>query len=296
MTTGNDWIAQTRQYLMSGYQENRNKLAVAYTKGDPTLTFKYPMNGIREGARICIGTNTFYVWSINGQVAQVSGGDEDSTDANAPVDSLVRVSPRFTDQDIWNMLAADVNDLSSPANGLFAIETLDLTYNATVNGYDLGPVADRFQTVYEVKYLTPGPQLDNPRITTNGFRINRQANMMQYPSGISMQLFQPAYPGYNLRLVYKASFVMPTSAFANVSSTGLQPTAYDLPPIGAAIRLMEGREIKRNFTENQGDTRRASEVGPQAVYQSSRGLKEMRQRRIMAEAARLDALYPNYKE
>ena len=295
MTTGSDWISQTRSYLMSGYAENRNKLAVAYTAGSGTLTFSYALEGIRAGARLCIGLNTFYVWSISGQTAVVSGGEDSSTDANAPIGSLVRVAPRFTDSEIWDQLGNDLGDLSSPSNGLFGINSVDLTYNATINGYDLGPISDQILSVYEVKYLTPGPQLDNPRITTNGFRLNRNAINTQFPSGISLQLFQPAMPGYNVRVVYRSVFTMPSTSFANVSSTGLLPSAYDLPPLGAAIRLMEGREIKRSFTEGQGDTRRAGEVAPGAILQSARGLQQMRAQRIAAEAAKLDALYPNFK-
>ena len=295
MTTGSDWISQTRSYLMSGYAENRNKLAVAYTAGSGTLTFSYALEGIRAGARLCIGLNTFYVWSVNGQTATVSGGEDSSTDANAPINSLVRVAPRFTDNEIWDQLGNDLGDLSSPSNGLFGINSVDLTYNATINGYDLGPISDQILSVYEVKYLTPGPQLDNPRITTNGFRLNRNAINTQFPSGISLQLFQPAMPGYNVRVVYRSVFTMPSTVYANVSSTGLLPSAYDLPPLGAAIRLMEGREIKRSFTEGQGDTRRAGEVAPGAILQSARGLQQMRAQRIAAEAAKLDALYPNFK-
>ena len=126
MTTVNDWVTTTRSTLMSGYVENRNKLSLAYTKGGSTLTFAYPPDGIRPGARLSIGTNTFYVWSISGQQATVSAAEDGSTDQDAPVGSLVRVSPRFTDDDIVKALAADLNDLSSPANGLFGIGTVDL--------------------------------------------------------------------------------------------------------------------------------------------------------------------------
>ena len=295
MTTGTDWLNTTRSYLMSGYTENRNQLAQAYTAGGTTLTFKHALNGIREGARLSIGTNTFYVWSVSGQVATVSPGEDGSVDANAPVNSLVRVSPRFTDDEIWKALSADLADLSSPAAGLFGIGTVDLTYNAIVNGYDLTSIAQDMTSIYEVKYLTPGPQLDNPRIHTTGWRLNRNAITTQFPSGMSLQLFEPAYPGYNLRVVYRKYFTMPTTTNANVASTGLLPSAYDLPPLGAAIRLMSGREIKRNFTESQGDTRRATEVAAGAIMQSPRNLQILRQQRITAESARLDALYPNFK-
>jgi hypothetical protein len=295
MTTGNDWINTTRSYLMNGFVENRNKLALGYTAGGTTLTFSYATDGIRPGARLSIGTNTFYVWAVSGQTATVTGGDDGSVDASAAAGTLVRVSPRFTDDEIWKMLNADLADLSSPSSGLFGIGTIDLTFNAIVNGYDLTSVAQDMMSIYEVKYLTPGPQMDNPRINSAGWRLNRNAITTQFPSGMSLQLFEPAYPGYNIRVVYRKYFSMPTTAVANVSSTGLLASAYDLPPIGAAIRLMAGREIKRNFTESQGDTRRASEVPPGAIMQSSRNLQMLRQQRITAESARLDALYPNLK-
>jgi len=294
MTTGNDWINSTRSYLMSGYAEERNKLSTAYTAGDTTLTFTYPLGGIRPGARLSIGLNTFYVWSVDGQVATISAGEDSSTDANAASGSVVKVSPRFTDNEIWKALKDDLYDLSSPSSALFDTGTIDLTYNAIVNGYDLSS-ADNLISIYEVKYLTPGPQMDNPRINSSGWRLNRDAITSQFPSGISLQLFQPAYPGYNVRIVYRKYFTIPSLITTDVSTTGLLDSALDLPPLGAAIRLMAGREIKRNFTESQGDTRRASEVAPGAVMQSVRNLQVLRQQRIAAEAGRLDALYPSFK-
>ena len=58
---------------------------------------------------------------------------------------------------------------------------------------------------------------------------------------------------------------------------------------------MAGREIKRDFTESQGDTRRAGEVPAGAVAASSRNLQILRQQRITSEAAKLEAIYPNFK-
>ena len=295
MTTGSNWIDATRSYLMSGYSEERNKLSAAYTAGtSTTLTFTYPLGGIRPGARLSIGTNTFYVWSVDGQVATVSAGEDSSTDANASSGTIVKVNPRFTDDEIWKAISSDLSDLSSPSSGLFGIGTIDLTYNPIVNGYDLSSASD-LMSIYEVKYLTPGPQMDNPRIHTSQYRLNRNAITTQFPSGISLQMFEPAYPGYNVRIVYRKFFSVPTSITNDVSTSGLLASAYDLPPLGAAIRLMAGREIKRNFTESQGDTRRASEVGAGAIMQSSRNLQILRGQRITAESARLEALYPNFK-
>jgi hypothetical protein len=58
------------------------------------------------------------------------------------------------------------------------------------------------------------------------------------------------------------------------------------------MRLMAGREVKRNFTESQGDTRRAEEVPSGAVANSMLQLQRLRRDRVMAEAARLNRQYP----
>ena len=295
MTTVQNWHDQTRSYLMSGYTENRNQLASPYVAGSGTLAFSQPTDGIRSGSRLSIGSNTFYVWSISGTVATVMGGDEGSTDAAAPVGSIVRVNPRFTGNDINNQLANELGDLSAPSNGLYGIGTYDFAYNPILTGYDIGPIADSLLSIYEVKYLTPGPAHDNPRIKNTKWRLNRNADTNQFPSGISLQMFEPGYAGFGVRVVYKSILTMPTSTFANVASSGLQSSAFDIPPIGAAIRLMEGREIKRNFTEGQGDTKRGIEVQAGAVANSANGLQQLRARRIAAEAAKLESLYPSYR-
>jgi hypothetical protein len=61
---------------------------------------------------------------------------------------------------------------------------------------------------------------------------------------------------------------------------------------GIILRMMNGREIKRNFIEAQGDTRRSDEVPPGAVRDSTTTLARLRRERIIAEAARLKAQYP----
>ena len=295
MTTMQNWVDTTRSLLLSGFGEERNTLASSYTAGGTSLTFTYPLGGIRAGSRLSIGRNNFYVYAVDGLTATVAGGEDSTTDANASSGAIVRVNPRFPDNEIWNALIDDLSDLSSPMNGLFAIGTVDFTYLTSRNGYDLGSIASSLIDGYEVKYLTNGGYKNTPRMPKDSWRINRNVNTTEIASGLSIELFVPAEQGLNVRLTYKSTFTAPSTLATNVSTTGLQSTAYDLPPIGAAIRLMAGREIKRNFIESQGDTRRASEVSAGATMQSANGLKQLRAQRIAQEAARLHAMYPIYR-
>lgn len=294
MASLQSWIDQTRGHLLSGHQEQRNTVAVGgYTAGSGTLTLASAVSGIVAGTRLSVGLNTFYVLSVNttGLAATVLGGQAGTTDANAVAGDLVRVNPMVTDSEILNALMAEVDDLSAPDNGLFQIKTVSLTATTGI-GYDLTGVSSLLD-VYEVRPQATGTQSWWTQMAKLDWRLDRNADTALFPSGLSLQLFGTTTPGYAIRVLYRAGFVFPPTTATDLSTTGMPGTSYDIPPIGAAMRLMAPREIKRNRTEFQSDTRRAAEVPPGAVQGSYRGLMMLRQARVAAEAARLTAAYPD---
>jgi hypothetical protein len=289
-----DWVARTRGYILNGLQEERNKLASAYTKGSDTLTFTYPLGGIQPGARISAGLNTFYVWAVTGNTATVSAGEDGATDQDLDADTIVRVRPRFTDHEILDVLNDDLRDLSSPYNGLYAMSEFEFTYQSAFTGFDLD--ATDLISVYEVRYEDVGSMKTWPRLSTNDFRVVQNAPTSDFPSGNALFIYGSAQSGNAVRVLYKGNFTTLNSLSSGVRLSGLPDSAWDLPPMGAAVKLMASREIKRNLTESQGDTRRASEVQAGAVANSYRGLAAIRASRIAAERARLDAQYPTLKD
>jgi hypothetical protein len=295
--TAATWITDAKRYLLSGLVEQRNKLASSYTAGAGSLVFTYPLAGVTAGSRLSIGLNTFYVWAVNadGKTATVSGGEDGTTDADAASGAVVQVRPRFTDSELLARLNDELVSLSSPQNGLFQVKTKDLTYNPAVEGFDLTGVND-LQAIYEVRVQEPGPALDWPRMNSALWHLDRSAETSDFASGLCLKLHGSAYSGLTVRVVYKAPFTGLTTLTSDVAGTGVSTSAYDLPPRGAAIRLIEGSEIKRNFTESQPDTRRAGEVPSGARFNSYRGLLIDHQQRISGEAARLSQLYPPLRD
>jgi hypothetical protein len=96
-----------------------------------------------------------------------------------------------------------------------------------------------------------------------------------------------------LRVRYKAPFVRATSETSDLTTNCFLPaTCDDIVEMGVVLRLMAGREIKRNFTEGQGDTRRPDEVQAGSISQSVTNIQRLRRERIIAEAGRLKAQYP----
>lgn len=289
-----DWVAKTRGYILNGIQEERNKLSVAYTKGSTTLQFQYPLGGIQAGARISAGLNTFYVWEVSGNTATVSAGEDGATDQDLDAGTIVRVRPRFTDHEILDALNDDLRDLSSPYNGLFAMNEVEFTYESAYTGFELD-APDLIQ-VYEVRWQDSGSQRDWPRMPSTEYRIVQNAPTTDFGSGTAIFVYGGAESGRPIRVLYKANFTTLNSLSSGVRISGLGDTAWDIPPMGAAIKLMASREIKRNLTESQGDTRRANEVQAGALANSYRGLAAIRASRIAAERSRLDAQYPTLKD
>jgi hypothetical protein len=115
-----------------------------------------------------------------------------------------------------------------------------------------------------------------------------------FGSGLALQFDQGVRPG-DVRVTYRSPFTRVTAETEGIQlNAGFPESAEDLLVIGAQIRLVSPREVKRNFTESQGDTRRADEVTAGAVSGSITILIRMRRDRITAEAAKLARQYPTF--
>lgn len=293
-TLASDLVQQTKdRYLNAGAVEPRNKLAANYTAGSGSLSFAYDLKGIQAGATLSVGLNVFYVWAVDstGKTATVDGGQNGSVDANATSGAVVLVNPRWTDFHIFTAINEDLVDLSAPAVGLYQIKTVPLVYNAAAVGYDLTGVTDITQ-ILEIRFDEPDQYKRTPRLETGDYRLERNNATTDYASTFSLKLLRGGSPGRNVNVLYKAPFTALATLTSNATTTGLGVTAYDLPPMGAAMRLLVGREIRRNDITSQGDTRRSEEVTAGSVGASWRGLAAMRQQRINAEVSRLETAYP----
>jgi hypothetical protein len=301
MTNAQDWIEGTRFRLMSGHQEQLNRLDAAYVAGSGTMSFDFDIAGIRQGTVLSVGTSTFYVWEVSTtlKTATVQANWDGTADQDWPAGTVVRVAPRFTDNQILRALNEEINDLSSPSNGLFQIGTTELTYDSALVGYDLS-LAPNMISPIELRVENPGSFKEWTRIPSHKYRIVKGAPTGEegFESGMALFLYDmwAGATGDRLHLTYRKGFNNLSNSFSTKIATGIPASAWDIPPIGAAISLMAGREIKRSFVESQGDSRRATEVSAGASTQSVNALRLLRQQRITAEKQRLDGFYPIIKD
>lgn len=288
MTTAGQLIDRVAGELLAGTVEERNKVATGIDASTTTVTFSYPLSGLREGSVFEIGSEQFYVWTTNtsAKSAEVERAFNGTTAASHDASAIVTVNPRFPRSRVLQQLNAELADLSSPLNGLFQMATLDVAYNGSDRMVNLTGVTNILD-LYDVRlrYLND----DYPVIRS--VRLLRDMPTSDFASGNALA-FDSAVRAGSLRVSYKAPYGSFSTESDTVADVGGSSNIDDLLALGAQIRLMAGREIKRNFTESQGDTRRAEEVPSGAVANSMLQLQRLRRDRVMAEAARLNRQYP----
>jgi len=291
--TAQTWIDETRDLLLTDYVEEQATLGAALNASETVVSFALPsatVPGVVAGATIEVGTELMYVFSVTSGAATVRRGYKGSEASSHAIGSLVTVNPKFPAYQILDALNHELRDLSSPQHGLFQIKTVEVTFNAAQDGYDLTGVTDDILSVYQVTYSDPGSEASEPSITE--FSLRRDRNTSSFPSGYGLILHSDAWPGETVRVLYKTGFSTLTDSTTALSTTGLHAEGYDLPVLGAALRLMSSRPIRREFLDEQGSSRMAEEVPPGAVSASMRDLRGLRLERINAEATRLNGQYP----
>jgi len=291
MTTAATVIDRTLRQLLSGTVEPRNKLSSSINSSVTSVTTTYPLEGLRAGQVCEIDSELMYIWATDSgtKTMTVERGFNGTTAASHTADAIITVSPRFPRSQVLEAINDEMRDLSSPLNGLFQVKTLDLDYNGSDVMVNLTAVTEIIDLLsVSVRYMVD----DYP--VARKVRLVRDVPTDDFASGYALRFDQGVFPG-RLRIVYKAPYVTASTESSDINSTGgIQDTVTDIVAIGAQIRLMSPREMKRNFTESQGDTRRAAEVPAGAVASSITNLQRLRRDRIQAEAARLMRSYPTF--
>lgn len=289
MTTVATILNRASRQMLAGTVEERNKLATSIDSDDTTVVCSYDVGGLRPGTVFEIESELFYVWDSSpaAKTLTVERGYAGTTPASHTSGTVITVSPRFPRVQMLDAVNSELDDLSSTANGLFRVVTVDLTYNGSDRQIDItssGIILELLDV--RLRYQSD----DFPVI--HSCRLQTGLPTSDFPSGNTLVFDEPVMAG-TVRVRYKAPFTRATTESSDLTSACFLPaTCDDIIEMGIVLRMMAGREIKRNFTESQGDTRRAEEVPAGAVGNSFTAIQRLRRERIIAEAGRLKAQYP----
>ena len=289
MSTAGAVLTRASRQLLSGTVEERNKLATTVTSSDTSIVLSYDLGGFREGSVIEIESELMYVWdaATATKTLTVQRGYDGTTAVAHTAGVLATVNPRFPRQQMLDALNSDIDDLSSTVNGLFRVVAQDISYNGSDRQINLTSGTGIIDLIdVRLRYLAD----DYPVIRK--VRLQRNLPTSDFPSGFAIVFDEPVMAG-TLRVVTKREFTRASSESSDLQTACFVPqSCEDILEMGVLLRMMNGREIKRNFIESQGDTRRSDEVPAGATRDSLTNIQRLRRERIVAEAARLKQQYP----
>jgi len=289
MTTVAQVLNRASRQMLAGVVEERNKLASSLDSSATSVVVTYDLGGVRAGSVFEIGAELFYVWEANqaSKTLTVERGYAGTTAASHSSGALLTLNPRFPRMQMLDAVNADLDDLSSTMNGLFRVVSVDLTHNGSdrqINITSSGTILELLDV--RLRYLSD----DHPVI--HSVRLQTGLPTTDFASGNTLVFDEDIMAG-TLRVRYKAPFVRATSESSDLTTDCFLPsTCDDIIELGVVMRMMAGREIKRNFTEAQFDTRRSEEVPAGSITNSIANIQRLRRERIIAEAGRLKAQYP----
>lgn len=289
MTTVLELVDRTRNhYLNAGRREERNRLTSGVDASTDSLVVDFDTGGIARGAKISLGIEDMYVWGATGQTVDVQRGQFNTTAAAHDAGATILVNARPTPAEVVEQFDEVIHDLNG--HGLFRVRTADVTVAATDTGYDLA-LTDYLAPI-DVRVDTGSGEDDWPLV--HRWDLARDLPTSQFASGNALHLYENLPVGETVRFRYRSRLTAGLSALDQVveTVTGMESWMTDLLAMGAALRLMTGREIARNRDDRQGDTRRAEEVPPNAQLISVRGLREQFDVRLRAVQRSLLSTYP----
>jgi hypothetical protein len=288
VTTAGNLVDRTAQNLLAGVVEERNKIASSLDASTTSVPIEYSLGSLREQTVFQVDSELMYIWEVNtaSKTLTVERGFGGTTAATHADGAIVVVSPKFPRWQILQALNDELADLSSPMNGLFQMKTVDILYNGSDRQIDLTGITSMID-VYDVRWR----YLSDDYPVVRRYRLMRDMPTSDFASGYVLSLDEPVMSS-TIRVIYKDKYTPFSTEASTLASTGASTELADLLVLGAQIRLLASREVKRNFIESQGDTRRADEVPAGAMNASVTNLLRLRRDRITAEAARLNRQYP----
>ena len=297
MTVLDQLVKEVESRALSGFRQEMTLLGADMDPVSTTLTLQsgIPAPSIEQSAFVQVD------YELMGVVARTAAGTAtvrrgilNSTAVAHSAGTPAIVNPRFPAVDIVQAINEDIDDLSGPTNGLYQMKVVTVVYNPAVTGYDMpGLTSDDVIEVRELRAWDFGSQQAWPLIPTSDWKLERNAAYNSFPSGLSIKVYNNAFPGRPIRIQYKSPYTTPLCLPSEdvAETTGLHAQAHDIPVLGAAYRLMMFRELKRSFSEAQGEPRRAAEVPVGSSLTTLKGIAQLRADRIANERERLNKMF-----
>lgn len=284
MTTMRDMLSDTRRMAFGSMTEQINLIAEPAVAGATEIKMQLDISGITVGMAISSDLNVWYVKGTDPSTNTVFvvPGYDNSPKTAATVDSFVLIKPRVTDWYMFETMNQEILRLSTPEHGLYKIASWQAAVDPTYQTYEIPEEAFDMIGMLRVRYRMPGTTDVWIDIPEKSYRVQTGV------SGSIIRLLRNIPSGTDIEFLYKGPFHQAEGIDDNVNDVcGLSATMVDIPTLGCLATLLRTTESRRNQVQQQGDSRRAGEVGGGSNMSIAQLVEKDHQMRIWEEAARL---------
>lgn len=285
MTTVAQLVDKAKNRINGPYRTTLDELGAGMDGVQTTATLTWTPN-IQPNTVLSVGTEDLLVrsYDANNKIATVRRGWRGSVATTHSAADEVEVNPRWTNVQIRDAMIEEVRSWPST---LFRPTITTPEIDATSSYVDLVPVGDA-----RVLYVTT----QSSTVTDLGWHSLSHVRTRPTATGIRLELGSFLGSGYDLEVHWASGFAVADSDWVPDASVeddiGLAPSMLDIPPMGAALRLLGFSEISRTDRSLQGESRWAEESPAMHAVQAMQALWRFRNQRIQDEAARLMQRYP----
>lgn len=289
MTTFADLVTRVRQQIM-GYAKDQaalSELAQPMTAADTSFTVATSTIGNVSQGLVEIGDELILVKSYDptsGTVQVMGGANGRGAEGTVAADhaelSLVTSDPRFPrariKEEVNNAILGTYPSLVGFGYTTISNVSVVFEYPMPAEATDVWAVADQ----------TVGPS----QVWMQGLnaRFNPTADPTAFPTGKSIQLWDPVTPGRSMRVKYtKAPGALSADGDDFEAVSGLPDRCADLIVWGACSRLLPAYEGARLQQQAIEATERAPLVPPKSAVQVAAYYYQMYQQRLEEERQRM---------
>lgn len=280
-------------------------LLVQATDFVDTVVFTYDIGGAVPGVMLSIDDESMYVLAsdVATQSVTVLRGQQGSTAAAHSASTKIVVDPPWTRADVISILQDEVRSWGPQ---VFSIQTTTIAIKAGISGYDLGdpgPVYSRVRV-----FRDPPPYTGQGGLLWQNVGVPSDQSWPMIPAELRLNQSLSDFPSGNALIIKDNGLFVPSTVWVQYSKpfsvdgwtdttdliddVGLDESDLDIPPLGAAWRLLSFRQPRRLFTQIAGQPRDAQEVPALSIMQAAMQFKEERDSRLQDAQIRLMQAFP----
>lgn len=281
--------ATLNRWLVGTYRSKTNVLDQDIDDATDTIECKFPPPTVGDGTLIAIDDELMEVTRTpQQQTLQVIRGVRGTNAADHTVPATIEINPRYPR---LSVRAAMLDEIVSWPETLFAVTAVDMSPTSgtlDLSGQLTGRAVRRVLAVWRDGTSTSDDRW-RPADWTSAKDARGPGTCDIYLDNVQAL----STTARNYRVVVGTEF--DTTDFDDgvdlQATVGVPRSAEDVLQLGIAYRLVTGREAKRLYTEAQGESRDATEMGSLDIARFGIQLMQMRDSGIAREAKRLKDRY-----